>query len=210
MYFLCSIFRIKENSNVVVIVHFQAFFSIKLHPLISFLFAFFADVCNSLHFWFLFSLFYFLAVLLSFGCLSKSKFLGICIISVLLVFGRSTYGPSQTGTNKVREKNHQHHVITNAKRLEMLWWWTRLWKKKKTENQIPFPEKERQARPVILFRCFFFGIERILLLGNSTIGMNLTSDSAIHCYVLKKMKNSGKTKNLCYPNQKKQLFIFHS
>lgn len=74
----------------------------------------------------------------------------------------------------------------------MLWWWTR--QPKRTENQIPFPEKERQEKSLTLFRCFFFGIERILLLWNSTIGMNLTSDSAIHCHVLKKINNSGNGK----------------
>lgn len=63
---------------------------------------------------------------------------------------------------------------------------------KQTENQISFPEKERQ------FSLFFvlLGVGGILLLWKSTIEMNLTSDSAIYCRILKKMKNSVERKSL--------------
>lgn len=76
---LCSTFRTKDerkrnkqkSSSVVVIAHIQAFFFTKLYPLISdSLLMYSYNFC----FFFSFSAF-FLAVFLSFGCLSKSKFL---------------------------------------------------------------------------------------------------------------------------------------
>lgn len=71
---------------------------------------------------------------------------------------------------------------------------TAMKKKRQQKTKYHFLKKSDGQKRSLFF--VLFGVKGILLLWKSTIGMNLTSDSAIYCRILKKTKNSVEKKSL--------------